>query len=181
MQYLNKKENQPIFYLNYYLDNSKNNSKDDYDTDVLKILNVGREVLSINVKCRTFIEMGLKPNQILYIPVTGYYEKKSVGGLIGEIETYFVPGNIQSLLNLREDIRYNNEYGLLYGFNIEKFVLITYTDIYGEYHELYFRNEDQCSKEFYDTVVQKSNQILKRRTSFNLDDLTLKIIKENIE
>lgn len=179
--YSQKKENQPIFQLKSYYTKCNNDSV--FDTDVVEIKNIGREALSLeNTQYVTFIKLEVRNNQhqqLLYIPVTGYYTLCHRHGLIGDVETNLTPGNNLDYHNFYIECMQNSKDSNYYFCNLIKFVIIHYMDIYDEKHVVYFESDNKCSEEYYMDVIQKSKETFKD-VSFDIHELKLKDLMDYI-
>lgn len=154
-----KKENQPVFEVTTYFDKVENDTMT--DTEILTIKNIGREALSIGlIQCETYIKFNeryYQDRQTLFIPVMDYYASHADRpGLIGEVITDITEGNRLEYNRFSKECRDNSTMFNRYTCQLINFVIIRYTDIYDDYHVVYYENGQKCSKEYYEDIVKKS-------------------------
>lgn len=192
-----KKENQLIFQVNYHLAKLSENNDSIYDTDIMRIKNVGREVLGIySYSCRTFVNIHVigphksehRKNKVkvhfneqdLFIPIDGYYKTRHNNfSLVGDLLSDSIPDNYLSFCRFKQECSKNSNDSISYGCFLEKFVVIGYIDIYDEYHELYFNDGYLRGKEYYDYVMNRAG-VLFKYNQFNIDTLKFEDIKKYI-
>ena len=191
-----KKENQPIFQVNYKL--AKLNNDSIYDTEIMNLKNVGKEASDIvYVRYPTFINLHVSGpqksfrrkdeivihfnEQDIYIPIEGYFHKREKNFLLsGDLFSDSIIGNYLMYQKFEKECEENSNDSIEYTCYLDRFVNIGYYDIYDEYHTTYLEKGNLWNSEYYEYVSNKA-RILFNYHTFDINTKKFDSIKEYIK
>lgn len=180
---IQKKQNQPIFVTRIWQQQDGDDGK--YGTEILEVHNYGSRILKCDIATSVFYRLTRNKeiqNDTIYAQVLDYFNSSVIDNSDDTMikRMWGTRSNRIFAENYMQAIQASKKGDGLYFF--DKIILskITYTDILGEKHTLYFDRNNEISEDIYKKYFEESNNVW-NNIAFSLNDISFNRMKEKIE
>lgn len=180
---IQKKQNQPIFVTKIWQQQDGDDGK--YGTEVLEVHNYGSKILKCDVSTSVFYRLAHKKklqNDTIFAQVLDYFNTSVIDNSNDTmIKCMWGTGSNRIFAdNYMQAIQTSKKGDGLYFFDKIILLKITYTDILGEKHTLYFDRNNEISEEIYKKYFEASKKVWNNMV-FSLNEISFNRMKEKIE
>ena len=180
---IQKKQNQPIFVTKIWQQQDSNDGK--FGTEILEVHNYGSRFQTCAISTSVFYRLARNKelqNDTIYAEVSDYFNSSVIDNSNDTMikRTWRTGNNRIFAENYMQAIQASKNGDVLYLF--DKIILseITYTDILGEKHTLYFDRNNEISEEIYNKYFDASRKIW-NNIAFSLNGISFDLIKKKLE
>lgn len=180
---IQKKQTQPIFVVKIWQQQDGDDGK--YGTEILEVHNYGSRIQKCAISTSVFYRLVRNKdlqNDTIYAQVLDYFNSSVIDNSNDTmIERMWGTGNNRIFAeNYLQAIQVSKKGDGLYFF--DKIILskITYTDILGEEHTLFFDRNNEISEEIYNGYFDVSRKVW-NNIAFSLDKISFNLMKEKMD
>lgn len=180
---IQKKQTQPIFVVKIWQQQDGDDGK--YGTEILEAHNYGSRIQKCAISTSVFYRLVRNKdlqNDTIYAQVLDYFNSSVIDNSNDTmIERMWGTGNNRIFAeNYMQAIQVSKKEDGLYFF--DKIILskITYTDILGEEHTLFFDRNNEISEEIYNGYFDVSRKVW-NNIAFSLDKISFNLMKEKMD
>lgn len=180
---IQKKQTQPIFVVKIWQQQDGDDGK--YGTEILEVHNYGSRIQKCAISTSVFYRLVRNKdlqNDTIYAQVLDYFNSSVIDNSNDTmIERMWGTGNNRIFAeNYMQAIQVSKNGDGLYFF--DKIILskITYTDILGEEHTLFFDRNNEISEEIYNGYFDVSRKVW-NNIAFSLDKISFNLMKEKMD
>lgn len=180
---IQKKQTQPIFVVKIWQQQDGDDGK--YGTEILEVHNYGSRIQKCAISTSVFYRLVRNKdlqNDTIYAQVLDYFNSSVIDNSNDTmIERMWGTGNNRIFAeNYMQAIQVSKKEDGLYFF--DKIILskITYTDILGEEHTLFFDRNNEISEEIYNGYFDVSRKVW-NNIAFSLDKISFNLMKEKMD
>ncbi len=180
---IQKKQTQPIFVVKIWQQQDGDDGK--YGTEILEVHNYGSRIQKCAISTSVFYRLVRNKdlqNDTIYAQVLDYFNSSVIDNSNDTmIERMWGTGNNRIFAeNYMQAIQVSKKGDGLYFF--DKIILskITYTDILGEEHTLFFDRNNEISEEIYNGYFDVSRKVW-NNIAFSLDKISFNLMKEKMD
>ena len=180
---IQKKQTQPIFVVKIWQQQDGDDGK--YGTEILEVHNYGSRIQKCAISTSVFYRLVRNKNlqnDTIYAQVLDYFNSSVIDNSNDTmIERMWGTGNNRIFAeNYMQAIQVSKKEDGLYFF--DKIILskITYTDILGEEHTLFFDRNNEISEEIYNGYFDASRKVW-NNIAFSLDKISFNLMKEKMD
>lgn len=180
---IQKKQTQPVFVVRIWQQQDGDDGK--YGTEILEVHNYGSRILKCNISTMVFYRLARNKelkNDTIYAQVLDYFNSSVIDNSNDTMikRTWRTGNNRIFAENYMQAIEVSKKGDGLYFF--DKIILskITYTDILGEEHTLFFDRNNEISEEIYNGYFDVSRKVW-NNIAFSLDKISFNLMKEKMD
>lgn len=180
---IQKKQTQPIFVVKIWQQQDGDDGK--YGTEILEVHNYGSRIQKCAISTSVFYRLVRNKdlqNDTIYAQVLDYFNSSVIDNSNDTmVERMWGTGNNRIFAeNYIQAIQVSKKGDGLYFF--DKIILskITYTDILGEEHTLFFDRNNEISEEIYNGYFDVSRKVW-NNIAFSLDKISFNLMKEKMD
>lgn len=180
---IQKKQNQPIFVTRIWQQQDSDDGK--YGTEILEVHNYGSRILKCNISTSVFYRLArIKELQkdTIYAQVLDYFYSSVIDNSNDTmiVRMYGTGSNRIFAENYMQAIQASKNGEVLYFF--DKIILseITYTDILGEKHTLYFDRNNEINEDIYKKYFDASKKVW-NDMAFSLNKISFNLMREKMD
>lgn len=180
---IQKKQTQPIFVVKIWQQQDGDDGK--YGTEILEVHNYGSRIQKCAISTSVFYRLVRNKdlqNDTIYAQVLDYFNSSVIDNSNDTmIERMWGTGNNRIFAeNYMQAIQVSKKEDGLYFF--DKIILskITYTDILGEEHTLFFDRNNEISEEIYNGYFDVFRKVW-NNIAFSLDKISFNLMKEKMD
>lgn len=180
---IQKKQTQPVFVVRIWQQQDGDDGK--YGTEILEVHNYGSRILKCNISTMVLYRLARNKelkNDTIYAQVLDYFNSSVIDNSNDTMikRTWRTGNNRIFAENYMQAIQVSKKGDGLYFFNKIILSKITYTDILGEEHTLFFDRNNEISEEIYNGYFDVSRKVW-NNIAFSLDKISFNLMKEKMD
>lgn len=180
---IQKKQTQPIFVVKIWQQQDGDDGK--YGTEILEVHNYGSRIQKCAISTSVFYRLVRNKdlqNDTIYAQVLDYFNSSVIDNSNDTmVERMWGTGNNRIFAeNYIQAIQVSKKGDGLYFFDKIILLKITYTDILGEEHTLFFDRNNEISEEIYNGYFDVSRKVW-NNIAFSLDKISFNLMKEKMD